>query len=207
MPASADATSALKEKFPQVTDRASLDLPAVNVPAADIVAVLKYLRDECGFDLLTDLTAIDWAEGTTPRFTVVYHLYSTQQPAYIRVAANCVDDAEPSIATVVSLWPGANWHERECYDMFGIKFAGHPDLRRILMWDEYPYHPLRKEFPLAGIETPLPDEEVSAETGAKLIAAPMMGGPFVASPGEINLTEAEPRAKDEAWSEKNEKPL
>jgi hypothetical protein len=58
--------------------------------------------------------------------------------------------------SVVSLWPGANWHERECYDMFGIKFEGHPDLRRILMWDGYPYHPLRKEFPLAGIETELP---------------------------------------------------
>jgi len=74
------------------------------------------------------------------------------------------------------------------------------------MWDGYPYFPLRKEFPLAGLETPLPDPEVVAETGAKVISAPMMGGPFVASPGEINLTEAEPRAKDESWTEKREKP-
>lgn len=207
MPASADAATALKEKFPQATTRPSLDWPAINVPAADIVAVLKYLRDECAFDFLTDLTAIDWAEGASPRFTVVYHLYSTTQPGYLRVAADCTNDAEPTIATVVPLWAGANWHERECFDMFGIKFVDHPDLRRILMWDEYPYHPLRKEFPLAGIETPLPDAEISAETGTKVIAAPMMGGPFVASPGELNLTEAEPRAKDEAWSEKNEKPL
>ncbi len=205
MPA-ADATSALKQKFPQVTDRASGDHPAVNIPAADILAVLKALRDEFGFDLLADLTAIDWAEGATPRFTVVYHLFSTTTYAYLRVAANCPDDAAPAVTSVVSLWPGANWHERECYDMFGIKFTDHPDLRRILMWDEYPYFPLRKEFPLAGIETVLPDAEISAETHTPVIPAPMAGGPFVASPGEMNMTEAEPRAKDESWNEQSEKP-
>jgi NADH-quinone oxidoreductase subunit C len=206
MSAPADATTALKEKFPQVTERPSLDHPAVNVPVADLVGVLKYLRDEFTFDHLADLTAIDWAEGASPRFTVVYHLYSTTRQAYLRVAANCASDTEPAAPSIVPLWAGANWHERECYDMFGIKFAGHPDLRRILMWEGYPYHPLRKEFPLAGIETPLPDDEIGAETGAKLIAAPMAGGPFVAAPGEINLTEAEPRAKDESWNERREKP-
>ena len=74
------------------------------------------------------------------------------------------------------------------------------------MWEGYPYHPLRKEFPLAGIETELPDLEVVAETGTRVKAAPMAGGPFVASSGEMNLTEAEPRAKDESWSERSEKP-
>lgn len=206
MPATADATTALREKFPQVTLRDSLDHPAVNLPAAEVPAALRFLRDECGFDLLADLTAVDWAEGASPRFTVVYHLFSTAGHEYLRVAADCVNDLEPSMPSVTALWAGADWHERECYDMFGIRFEGHPDLRRILMWEGYPYHPLRKEFPLAGIETPLPDAEVAAETGARLIPAPMMGGPFVASPGEINLTEAEPRAKDESWNERREKP-
>lgn len=200
------AAATLKEKFPQATDRASVDHPAVNVPLADVAAVLKTLRDEHGYDMLTDLTAIDWAAGTSPRFTMVYHLYSTARHEYIRVAAACTNDAEPSAPSVVSLWPGANWHERECYDMFGIKFDGHPDLRRILMWDGYPGFPLRKEFPLAGVETALPDSQIAASTGTPVIAAPMMGGPFVASPGEINLTEAEPSAKDESWNERKEKP-
>lgn len=205
---SADATTALKEKFPQLTERPSADHPAFNVPLGDLVAVLAYLRDEAAFDLLMDVTAIDWAEGVSPRFTVVYHLLSTTRAgSYIRIAANCAGtDAEPTAPSVVQLWPGANWHERECYDMFGIKFEGHPDLRRILMWDGYPYFPLRKEFPLAGIETELPVADIAEETGTKVIAAPMAGGPFVASTGEVNLTEAEPRAKDESWSDRRARP-
>ena len=204
----ADATTALKEKFPQLTDRPSADHPAFNVPLGELVAVLKYLRDEFAFDLLMDLTAIDWAEGASPRFTVVYHLLSSSRAGnYIRIAAACGgSDLEPTAPSVVSLWPGANWHERECFDMFGIKFEGHPDLRRILMWDGYPYFPLRKEFPLAGIETELPVADIAAVTGTRVIAAPMAGGPFVASTGEVNLTEAEPRAKDESWSDRRARP-
>jgi NADH-quinone oxidoreductase subunit C len=205
MTAPADVTAALQAKFPQITPRASSDHPAINVPMGDAIATLKYLRDEFAYDMLVDVTAIDWAEGVSPRFTVVWHLYSTTAHNYLRVAANCASDVEPTAPTAVELWAGANWHERETYDLMGIAFSGHPDLRRILMWDGYPYHPLRKEFPLAGIETELPDLEVADETKAKVIAAPMVGGPFVASPGEMNLTEAEPRAKDESWSEKREK--
>ncbi|HVW19942.1 MAG TPA: NADH-quinone oxidoreductase subunit C [Opitutaceae bacterium] len=196
----------LQAQFPQATPRASLDHPAVDIPAAEAHALLRHLRDQGGFDFLMDVTAVDWAQRASPRFTVVYHLYSSARHEYLRVAANCPDDAAPAVATVSDLWPGANWHERETYDMFGITFQGHPDLRRILMWDGYPHFPLRKEFPLAGIEGTLPDPEVAAETGTPVIPAPMAGGPFVASPGELNLGEAEPRAKDESWNEARPKP-
>lgn len=206
MSAPADFLAALKLSFPQVTDRATLDHPALDVPADQVVAVLAHLRDRAGLDFLVDLTAIDNGEDALPRFTVVYHLFSTTQMNYVRIAMACPGGADATAPSITSLWPGANWHEREAFDMFGIRFEGHPDLRRILMWDGYPYHPLRKEFPLAGIETTLPDLEVVAETGTKVIAAPMMGGPFVASSGEINLTDAEPRAKDESWNERTEKP-
>jgi NADH-quinone oxidoreductase subunit C len=202
----ADVTTALEEKFPQAVARASLDWPAFNVPAAEVLAVLKYLRDEFAYDMLTDVTAIDWSAGKSPRFTVVWHVFSTTQHTYIRLAADCPDDAVPAMPSATGLWPAANWHERETYDMFGIIFEGHPDLRRILMWEGYPYFPLRKEFPLAGIETDLPDVEIAAETKAKLIAAPMAGGPFVASTGEMGLGDAEPKAKDESWNERREKP-
>lgn len=206
MSVTADATISLKDRFPQVTDRVSLDHPAFNVPVADLSTVLKFLRDDGGYDMLVDVTAIDWAEGASPRFTVVYHLLSTTRHDYLRITAACLNDSNPSAPSAVSLWPAADWHERECFDLLGVKFEGHPDLRRILMWDDYPYHPLRKEFPLAGIETELPDVDIAAETQAKVIAAPQSGGPFVASSGEINLTEAEPRAKDETWNERREKP-
>jgi NADH-quinone oxidoreductase subunit C len=202
----ADVTTALKEKFPQAAARTSLDWPAFNVPAAEALAVLKYLRDEFAFDMLTDVTAIDWSAGKSPRFTVVWHVFSTTQHTYVRLAADCPNDAAPAMPSATGLWPAANWHERETYDMFGIIFEGHPDLRRILMWEGYPYFPLRKEFPLAGIETELPDVEIAAETKAKLIPAPMMGGPFVASTGEMGLGDAEPKAKDESWNEHREKP-
>lgn len=206
MPAPAEAAVALKGRFSNVVDRPSLDHPALNVPVGELTQVLRALRDEFGYDFLVDVTAIDNGEEASPRFTVVYHVYSTTGLVYLRVASNCESDTAPAAPSVVELWPAANWHEREAYDMFGITFTGHPDLRRILMWPGYPYHPLRKEFPLAGIETELPDLEVVAETGTKVIAAPMAGGPFVASSGEINLTEAEPRAKDESWNERRSKP-
>jgi len=196
MPAASDAVAAVKARWAGVTDRASLDHPAINVAASDLLGVLGALKDEHGFDMLVDVSGVDWSVGASPRFTVVYHVFSTGGHDYVRVAADCA----------TGIWPGADWHEREAFDMFGIRFTGHPDLRRILMWDEYPHFPLRKDFPLAGIETPLPDAEVVAETKTGAIAAPMMGGPFVAAPGQINMTEAEPRAKDESWTERRPKP-
>ena len=86
--------------------------------------------------------------------------------------------------------------------MFGIKFTDHPNLKRILMWDEYPYFPLRKEFPLAGIDVPLPAADVAEVTGVDVDPAPMMGRPFVSS-GNGRMSDAEPRAKDESWTEES----
>ena len=200
-----EITNAVSQQFPSATPRASADCPAFNVPAADAMALLQHLRDAQAYDFLMDVTAIDWSAEKSPRFTVVWHLYSSTKHTYVRVAADCAADGEPVMPTATALWPGADWHERETYDMFGIKFTGHPDLRRILMWDEYPFHPLRKEFPLAGLPTDLNDAEIAAEVKEGVIAAPMAGGPFVATPGEP-MSEAEPRAKDEAWNEQREKP-
>ncbi len=205
MTVTSDPAALLHGQFPKTSARASADCPAFNVPAAYAPGALQLLRDAAGFDMLVDLTAIDWGVGKTPRFTVVWHLLSTRDHGYVRLAADCVDAANPSMPSATGLWPAANWHEREVFDMFGITFPGHPDLRRILMWDGYPYFPLRKEFPLAGLDTDLPDADVVSETAAGVQPAPYMGGPFVAKHG-TTLDEAEPRAKDQSWTEEEEKP-
>lgn len=201
-----DLFAVLQVKFPAISVRPTGDHPAFNLPMSEVPAALKHLRDEHGFDLLSDVTAVDWDVEATPRFSVVWHLLSTLHHGYVRIVADCVSDTEPEAPSVSALWAGANWHERETFDLMGIRFTDHPDLRRILMWDGYPYHPLRKDFPLAGVETVLPDLEVAELTKTVVKPAPMMGGPFVASTGEMNLTEAEPRAKDESWYERSEKP-
>jgi NADH-quinone oxidoreductase subunit C len=206
MPKALDAIAALKLRWASATDRASSDHPAVNVPAGDLEAALRFLRDDHGFDMLSDVAGVDWGVGSSPRFGATYHLFSTVSHEYVRVVANCPDNLAPELPSAVSLWPAADWHEREAFDMLGIRFVGHPDLRRILMWEGYPHYPLRKDFPLAGVDTELPDLEVNAETKVGAIAAPMVGGPFVASPGEINMSDAEPSAKDESWSERRPKP-
>jgi len=183
----------------------SVDHPAVNLPADLLPAVAEWLRDEKGFDLLMDVTGIDFGEDASPRFTGVYHFCSTTQGNYLRVAADCLDDIEPSLPSIAKIYPAADWHERESYDMLGIRYDNHPDLRRILMWDAYPYHPLRKEFPLAGIEVELPAADVAEATKAKVIPAPMMGGPFHA-PQTGTMAKREPRAADQSWNEAKPKP-
>ena len=117
------------------------------VPLEAVHDVLACLRDdeECAFDFLTDVSAVHWPARPMP-FDVVYHLYSFARNVRVRVKAMVGPEAEAP--SVVGLWPGANWLERECYDMFGIVFAGHPDLRRILMTEDYDGWPLRKEHPL-----------------------------------------------------------
>jgi len=194
----------LQERFDCLTERESADHLAVNCPAAKLVEFCTALRDNFGYDMLVDVTAVDW-DAQSPRFTGIYHFLSLSKHEYLRVAVDCADDINPTLPSLCDLYAAANWHERETYDLMGIRYEGHPDLRRILMWDAYPYHPLRKDFPLAGIETPLPAADVAAQTGASVLPAPMMGGPFVSS-GDGPMSQTEPRARDESWTEKKEKP-
>ena len=193
----------LIEKYDYLTARESLDWPAVNCPTDKVFEFLGNLKDNEGFSFLTDVTAIDYYEES-PRFVVVYHLLDCEKGVYLRVATPCQGDETPVCPSVVSLWPTADWHERETFDMFGIQFENHPDLRRILMWDEYPHHPLRKEFPLAGHETEIPVPDIVEETGLKAKPAPMMGGPFH-SGHKGQMSDREPRADDESWNESAEK--
>ena len=145
----------IKEKFPdQVVDVAEFrDQVSVIVKRDQIVAMLRYLHDDplLSFDHLQDLTAVDYLNKKDIRFEVVYNLYSIRFRHNIRIRAQ-VPDNDPKISSVVPIWAGANWHERECFDMFGIVFAGHPDLRRILMPEDWEGHPLRKDYPLKGFE-------------------------------------------------------
>lgn len=183
----------------------SVDHPAVNIPADLLPTIAEWLRDEKGFDLLMDVTAIDFGEEASPRFTGIYHFCSTSKGTYLRVAADCMDDVEPQLPSLAPVYAAADWHERETYDLLGIRYANHPDMRRILMWDDYPYHPLRKEFPLAGFEMELPSAEIAEATKAKVIPAPMMGGPFHA-PQTGPMSKREPRAADQSWNEAKPKP-
>ena len=120
---------------------------AIVVRKDAIVEVMRYLHDDLGFDLLKDLCGVDHFPSR-PRFEVVYHLYSLKHKEGVRVKAP-VEEGE-TISTVESIWKGANWYEREAFDLFGIVFDNHSDLRRILLWDEFDGHPLRKDFPTEG---------------------------------------------------------
>ena len=192
-------------RFDCITERASSDHLAINCPADQLLELCQALRDDFGFNMLIDVTAVDW-DIQSPRFTGIYHLFSTSKYDYLRIAVDCQDDINPTLPSLTGLFAAANWHERETYDLMGIKYAGRPDLRSILMWDEYPYHPLRKDFPLAGIEVPLPAADVAERAQAKVEPAPMMGGPFVSS-GNGPMSQTEPGARDESWTEQKEKPV
>ena len=198
------STETLLAKFPFLTARESLDFVAVNVPADKLLELVRTLRDEHGFDMLADLAGMDW-DKESPRFSVIAHLYHSATKQFIRLNYAAANDEAPAVPSLTALYPAANWHEREAFDLVGIRFDGHPDLRRILMWDGYPYHPLRKEFPLAGIETDLPAADVAEVTGATVAPAPMAGGPFVSSSCGTTLATGEPRALDQSWNEANAK--
>jgi NADH-quinone oxidoreductase subunit C len=148
--------------------------------------VCQVARDTLHFDMLTDVSSVDHY-GDDPRFEVVYELYGMEHHAYLRLKVR-VEEESCELPSVTSLWRTADWHEREIYDMMGIRFSGHPDLRRILMWDGYPYFPLRKDFPLEGKPTDLPETAFTDR-------APLEGGPFVTTAGKQNVSQREPRAK------------
>jgi len=121
-------------------------------PVESIFDVLEKLKEENGFDLLVDITCVDYLDypNAKDRFGLVYLLANTETNE--RIAVRCfVNDPEPMVSSVVELWEGANWLEREVWDMFGIHFDGHPDLRRILLPEQFTAHPLRKDYPLQGL--------------------------------------------------------
>jgi NADH-quinone oxidoreductase subunit C len=128
----------------------------VVVPKERIVEVCRFLKSnpELRYDLLSDLCGIDMYTPVK-RFGVVYNLYSLKNKHRIRLKT-FTEEEDPRVPTVTSVWATANWHERETYDMFGIVFDGHPDLRRIYMPEEFEHYPLRKDFPLMGIPGSLP---------------------------------------------------
>ncbi|HKI68266.1 MAG TPA: NADH-quinone oxidoreductase subunit C [Verrucomicrobiae bacterium] len=154
--------------------------------AEHIVEVCEFAKKELGFDYLVDVSSID-NYGENPRWTIVYHLYSIAHRCYLRLSLGVAEE-KSELPTITGVWRTANWHEREIYDMMGIRFRKHPDLRRIIMWEGYPYFPLRKDFPLAGKPSEMPEVAFSK-------SAPLEGGPFVTVAGGKDSTKREPRVR------------
>ncbi len=160
---------------------------SLQVDAGQIAQLARYCKEELGFTYLIDLSGIDHM-GDDPRFEVVYELYQFARGEYLRLKLRLSED-DPTVATVSDVWATADWHEREAFDMYGIRFAGHPQLERILMWPGYPFHPLRKDFPLAGRASDMPDVAFSK-------VAPLAGGPFVTVPSTATTKDREPRSRE-----------
>ena len=155
------AVKLLKEKFPA-------DILEYSTPFGDetllirkenIIKILKFLKEtpELEYSLLLDITCVDYI-GQEPRFELIYHVYSFRLNHRLRIKTK-ISEKNPFIESSTSLWKNANWLEREVFDMFGIKFKNHPDLRRILMYDEFEGHPLRKDYPLKKRQPRLPGAE------------------------------------------------
>ena len=123
----------------------------MTVPRRSIVDVCWVLKTKYGFDMLADLCGADRGPEEDPRFEVNYHLFSTKHHNRLRLKV-LVSEDEANIPTVITVWKTANWHERETFDLFGVNFEGHPDLRRILLPSDFDGHALRKDYPLRGYE-------------------------------------------------------
>ena len=155
--------------------------------AERIAEVCEFAKKELHFNFLVDISSVD-NYGEDPRWTVVYHLRGLAHDGELRIKTS-VSEEKSELPSVMTVWKTANWHEREIYDMMGIRFRGHPDLRRILMWEGYPYFPLRKDFPLAGKPTDIPGVAFTQ-------SAPLEGGPFVTAPGGKDAIEREPHVRN-----------
>lgn len=184
-----DAVTRLRDKFADaiLADTEFRGEKTVAITVESLPDVAKFCRDELGFDYLVDISSLDHF-GASPRFEMVYELCALEAGTHLRIKSVLTDEVEPVAPSVASLWPTADWHEREVYDMMGIRFTGHPDLRRILMWEGYPYYPLRKDFPLAGKTSDVPSVAFTEP-------APLAGGPFVTVPTEGTTQVREPRAR------------
>ena len=155
--------------------------------AAKIAEVCEFSKRELGFDYLIDISTLDHY-GDDPRFSVVYELYGIEHRQHLRLKTT-MGEEQGEVPSVSQVWCTAEWHEREAYDMMGVKFADHPNLKRILMWEGYPYFPLRKDFPLEGKPTEVPGVAFTN-------IAPMAGGPFVTVAGGKDSTAREPRRRN-----------
>jgi NADH-quinone oxidoreductase subunit C len=184
-----DLANQLRAKFGNLLSEPAEFRGEISLKVAEaerIAEVCAFAKKNLGFDYLVDITSID-NYGEDPRWTVVYHLYGIAHRCYLRLSLG-VSEEKSELPTVTGVWRTADWHEREIYDMMGIRFRNHPDLRRIIMWEGYPYFPLRKDFPLAGKPTEVPDVAFSKP-------APLEGGPFVTTPGGKGAIEREPRVR------------
>ncbi|MCS7244712.1 MAG: NADH-quinone oxidoreductase subunit C [candidate division WOR-3 bacterium] len=134
----------------------NIDMHILVIKKESLLSVIKTLHDEFNFNMLVDLTAIDWLDKKQERFEIVYHLRNLDENFMIRVKTSINENEE--IDSITSIYRGANWLEREVYDMFGIIFKNHPNLERILMWESFQGHPLRKDF-FIRTEVSLPENE------------------------------------------------
>ena len=150
-----DLKAKLKDKFTEangfngVTVSEINNYPAIEVPKEKIVSIAEMLRDEFRFDQLRDVFGVDRFTKEL-RFECIYNLYSTIHKGRMMIRVR-LDSKKPEVETLCGVWKSADWYEREAYDMFGINFLNHPDLRRLYMMEEFEYYPLRKDFPLMGI--------------------------------------------------------
>jgi NADH-quinone oxidoreductase subunit C len=179
----------LKAKFGDLISEPAGFRAEVTVTIADanrIAEICAFAKKDLGFDYLVDISSVD-NYGDDPRFTVVYELYGYGHRCHLRLKTS-VSEEKSELPTVTGVWRTADWHEREIYDMMGLRFAGHPDLRRILMWEGYPYFPLRKDFPLSGKPSEMPEVAFTK-------TAPLEGGPFVTIAGGKDGGAREPRVR------------